>query len=152
MEVTYKIGDRKFKGSDKPSFLVASLIEQKVGDIRAVLLGDQENPKPITVNQQFIEDYFMWQDWLEIFQAHLKLTSEPQWITDYSPMGEVIGKHLDNFFSYKDMKEMPVEIAEDIKKNLKEPLNYGKMSSAPLTMQIKLWREFLQKLKSNPTE
>jgi len=151
-KLKYQIGDKEFVGTDKPSFLVASIFEQKVNELRAALYSQDVDPQAVQIDGKWIEDYFKWQDWLEIFEAHLKLVSEPKWVERYNPMGELTGKYLEDFFTYKDLREMSLEQADDIKKNLLQGLNYIKMQNSPLTSQVKLMKDLFETLKqNNPT-
>ena len=81
----FKIGDKEFEFLGL-TFNVALLFEQKVQEYRAAALGD--NPEAVlTIDAQFVEDYFQRTDWMEIFSACVKVVSEPVWRERFNEMG-----------------------------------------------------------------
>jgi hypothetical protein len=141
----FKIGDKEFEFLGL-TFNVALLFEQKVQEYRAAALGD--NPEAVlTIDAQFVEDFFQRTDWMEIFAACMKVVSEPQWKERFNEMGVLMGKYKDDFLSYQDFGEIELAVAETLKKNLLQDLNYVRMQNAPLTMQAKLMRNLFETLK-----
>lgn len=146
----FKIGDKEFEFLGL-TFNVALLFEQKVQEYRAAALGD--NPEAVlTIDAQFVEDYFQRTDWMEIFSACVKVVSEPVWRERFNEMGVLMGKYKDDFLSYQDFGELDLEVAEHLKKNLLQGLNYAHMQKAPLTLQAKLMRNLFETLKKQSAD
>lgn len=141
----FKIGDKEFEFLGL-TFNVALLFDQKVMEYRAAVLADKPDTI-LEINKGFIEGYFQRNDWMEIFAACLKVVSEIQWKERFNEMGVLMGKYKDDFLSYQDFAEMDLQVAEDLKKNLLEGLNYARMSNLPLSVQARAMRTLFENLR-----
>lgn len=146
----FKIGDKEFEFLGL-TFDVALVFEGHIQEIRALLASDVDNsidPLTIGVNEQFIEDHFQRENWRDVFRVACKVTN-PQWKDKYDENGVVVGKYLEDFLTYDDFREIDPDLAESLKKNLLERLNFASIQRKPLNLQMKRLKIFMQEFQKS---
>lgn len=118
------------------TFHVDFLFEEIANTIRLLLANSEQDAKKITVNEEFIENYFTDQHWREIFNRALKVVN-PQWKDKHDENGNVVGKYLEDFLTYDDFRQMDNPMVESLKKNLLKNLPYAKIQNKPLNLHVK---------------
>lgn len=147
MEVfTFKIGDTEFEFLGL-TFYVASLFEQIANELRAMVIAGTDNEN-VTVDADFIENYFTPEHWRTIFNACLEVKN-PVMKDKMDENGQVIGKYLENFLSFESFKKMPTNVSSELKKNLLKDLDYASIQKKPLTLQVKYMRELFDQLQKS---
>lgn len=141
-----KIVDKDFDFL-RNTFFVDSLFEEIANTIRLILANNSEQEaKEITVDAEFIENYFTAANWRQVFQAALKVVN-PQWKDKHDDDGNVVGKYLEDFVTYDDFRQMDNATVEGLKKNLLENLNFAKIQKKPLNLHAKNMISLLKTLE-----
>jgi hypothetical protein len=128
-----KLGQREFvyRGF---TWAVSNEISDLVAQKRVILQTDgSQTENDVTVDADFVENYFKDEDWFLVFRKALKV--QPY----------VKGEHL----LYEEYLDIPFEIGAEVKKNLFENLDWLPIAKRSLALYVQRWVSYLEKLKQS---